>query len=527
MRDRALFSRLRTALLATAALGALLFGGLAVPAESAAAADLGLFDPGHIISDEIFFDSSTMTEAQIQAFFTQRLGSCESGKKCLLNFTQNTTSETADSRCAVYKGAKNETAARIVKKVSKACGINPRVLIVMLQKEQGLVTSRAPGSWAWQAAMGYGCPDTAACDTRYYGFFNQVYMAAWQMKNYTVNPSYFRYRAGATAAIQWHPNTSCGTSQVRIRNKATAALYNYTPYRPNQAALNAGYGSGNSCSSYGNRNFFNYYTDWFGTTQYSTSGAIGVKYRATGGISGPLGAPIRNETVVPGGYEQIFKNGYIMHSSAGTWAVKGNIRIEYKRQNRAAGALKFPTADEQAIPGGHRQRFTGGTIYSSSKGYYTVAGSWAQAYARVKEQAGPLGFPVGNYRSTTGGQVQSFQNGHIYRSSNGAYSVKGSIGAAFAQQKSTKGWLGFPLEDEHAVRGGYTQRYEGGSLYASGAGVFGVRPRIAAGYAKAGGVDGRLGLPISAQKWTGTMYVQAFQGGKIYLKSTGPVIRYN
>ena len=26
--------------------------------------------------------------------------------------------------------------------------------------------------------MGYGCPDTAACDAQYYGFFNQVYSAA-------------------------------------------------------------------------------------------------------------------------------------------------------------------------------------------------------------------------------------------------------------------------------------------------------------------------------------------------------------
>ena len=32
--------------------------------------------------------------------------------------------------------------------------------------------------------MGQGCPDTAACDTRYYGFFNQVYGAAWQLKRY-------------------------------------------------------------------------------------------------------------------------------------------------------------------------------------------------------------------------------------------------------------------------------------------------------------------------------------------------------
>lgn len=49
-----------------------------------------------------------------------------------------------------------------------------------------------------------------------------------------------------------------------IRNQATASLYNYTPYQPNAAALAAGYGTGDACSSYGNRNFWNYFSDWFG-----------------------------------------------------------------------------------------------------------------------------------------------------------------------------------------------------------------------------------------------------------------------
>src|SRR5699024_261440 len=39
------------------------------------------------------------------------------------------------------------------------------------------------------------------------------------------------------------------------------------PYQPNRAALNAGYGTGDGCSAYGNRNFYNYFTDWFGSTQ--------------------------------------------------------------------------------------------------------------------------------------------------------------------------------------------------------------------------------------------------------------------
>ena len=123
--------------------------------------------------------------------------------------------------------------------------------------------------------MGQGCPDTAACDTRYYGFFNQVYGAAWQMKRYANPPGtsqYFTwYAPGKTWNILYNPNHSCGSSPVHVQNQATANLYYYTPYQPNQAALNAGYGTGDGCSSYGNRNFYNYFTDWFGSTQSPTT----------------------------------------------------------------------------------------------------------------------------------------------------------------------------------------------------------------------------------------------------------------
>ncbi|MCW2763410.1 MAG: exported protein of unknown function, partial [Marmoricola sp.] len=66
---------------------------------------------------------------------------------------------------------------------------------------------------------------------------------------------------------QWSPNSSCGGSTVNIQNRSTQALYNYTPYQPNQSALNAGYGTGDGCGAYGNRNFYLYFTDWFGSVR--------------------------------------------------------------------------------------------------------------------------------------------------------------------------------------------------------------------------------------------------------------------
>jgi len=59
--------------------------------------------------------------------------------------------------------------------------------------------------------------------------------------------------------------TYCGYGVVNIQNRSTQALYNYTPYQPNPGALAAGWGTA-PCGAYGNRNFYLYFTSWFGPT---------------------------------------------------------------------------------------------------------------------------------------------------------------------------------------------------------------------------------------------------------------------
>lgn len=226
------------------------------------------FNPGNIMSDAVFTNKSTMTEAQVQSFLNSKVSRCQSGYVCLKDLKTPTQSKSADAYCRAYAGSSSETAARIIYKVAQACNMNPQVLIVMLQKEQGLVTHTWPSSWRYNAAMGQACPDTAPCDTAFAGFFAQVYGAARQMQIYLEGKWFQWYKAGQTWQIQYHPDrTRCGTSPVYIANKATEALYYYTPYQPNASALRAGYGEGDSCASYGNRNFYNYFTDWFGSTQ--------------------------------------------------------------------------------------------------------------------------------------------------------------------------------------------------------------------------------------------------------------------
>lgn len=232
------------------------------------------FNAGNLISDAVFTNKRTMTEAQIQSFFNGKVSRCLGGRDennepivCLKDFRMNTVSRPGDAYCSGYSGAANESAARIIYRVSQACNINPQVLIVMLQKEQGLITHTWPSAWRYRIALGQGCPDTAPCDPNYIGFFHQIYGAARQMQIYMEGKWFQWYAPGKTWNILYNPKASCGSSPVRIANKATSALYYYTPYQPNAAALRAGYGTGDGCSAYGNRNFYNYFTDWFGSTQ--------------------------------------------------------------------------------------------------------------------------------------------------------------------------------------------------------------------------------------------------------------------
>lgn len=238
------------------------------------AASASSFDQGYLISDYAFFNRSAMSEAEIQAFLETRSGVCQN-TRCLDILRQSSASRAATARCAAYTGGANERISRIIFQVQAACGVSAKVLLVTLQKEQGLITSTTPSERAVNYALGYGCPDTSPCDPTFAGIGVQLYFAAAQFQRYRLNPGAFRHPVGVAFNLATHPRTftpvagatppQCPTIRVTIRNQATAGLYNYTPYTPNTAAISNLYGTGDSCSSYGNRNFWRLYTDWFGS----------------------------------------------------------------------------------------------------------------------------------------------------------------------------------------------------------------------------------------------------------------------
>jgi hypothetical protein len=225
------------------------------------------FNPGFIISDTVLYNGSALTESEIESFLVARTPHCAPGIVCLSEFRQDTVSRNADAICSAYVGEQNESAASIIAKVGRACGISQAALIVLLQKEQSLIDDPAPTARAFNAATGYACPDTADCDVNYAGFYNQVYWAAWQLKRYTNPPTtddFFTWiPIDESHPIQYNPDPDCGASPVTVRSQATAGLYYYTPYQPDSDVL-AGTDDA-PCGAFGNLNFWRIYSAWFGS----------------------------------------------------------------------------------------------------------------------------------------------------------------------------------------------------------------------------------------------------------------------
>lgn len=258
------------------------------PAPAEQAATGSAFDPGNIISDAVFYNSSSMTVDQIRTFLLSEGEGCTTAS-CLKNLRITTPSQPADQYCQAYAGGTSEDAATVIAKFSTACGINPQVMLVTLQKESGLLSRTDTTAGTYNAAWGWHCPDTgpggsANCDPAYAGFFNQGYGMAKQWARYRVDPGKYNYRAGQTVNILWNVvESGCGGAPVTIKNQATASLYNYTPYQPNAASLAAYPGAGDACSAYGNRNFFFLFRKYFGSTGGGAStSVVNPAVRSTG-----------------------------------------------------------------------------------------------------------------------------------------------------------------------------------------------------------------------------------------------------
>lgn len=227
-----------------------------------------VWDAGNIISDEVFYNSNALTSiGAVQQVLDEIGADCTTGG-CLRTATYATPSQSS-KWCAPYSGNAAETFASMLFKMAKACGINPQVAIVMIQKESGGLQKDPPPA----ALTGFGCPDTgpggsANCNSAVSGVFAQTWGLFQAFAKLRKDSSYVNYIEGQTHDILWNvEETGCGAAPVKVANRATATLYTYTPYQPNAAAQAAAPGqTGDRCSAYGNKNFFQLFQKYFGST---------------------------------------------------------------------------------------------------------------------------------------------------------------------------------------------------------------------------------------------------------------------
>lgn len=154
----------------------------------------------------------------------------------------------------------------------------------------------------------------------------------------------------------------------------------------------------------------------------------------------------------------------------GNHDVHGQIESEYLRRGGPDGFLGLPTTNEKSTPDGlgRFNYFQGGAIYwTGGTGAHEVHGTIRSRWTVLSAQAGPLGYPIQEQRSTPKviGQYSLFQNGSIYSSAaTGTHEVYGAILQAWGSIGYENSQLGFPTSGEKAVPGGRRNNFQGGYI---------------------------------------------------------------
>lgn len=233
------------------------------------------FNPNKLIEDKVFSDIQTFGGAEgIQKFLTVK-------NSVLANTSAEFLAKLKEPQSTELKQGLEDprpnlgrlrTAAELIWDASIQSGLNPQVILVTLNKEQGLITSAndydsAKLQKALDRAMGFDCPDAAGCGNLFPGFYYQLfgnydstnnrYLGATKslMKSFTTNGGRGPAIDGVTSRVGQAitlDNTMGGYENIlpeqtiTLGNNATAALYRYTPHVFN-----------------GNYNFWKFFNGWF------------------------------------------------------------------------------------------------------------------------------------------------------------------------------------------------------------------------------------------------------------------------
>ncbi len=195
------------------------------------------FNPNKIIEDNDLLNYDAMSLPDIQNFL-------QSKNSYLANYiTLNAHGTSKSAAEIIYDASHNNydcdgatlsdtpTEAEKQQKCRKITTINPKFLLILLQKEASLIEDSNPSQSHLDWATGYGCPDSWVCNPYYKGFGKQVNSAALQFLAYMNEQDRYTYQAGQTYTFT-NPYGTISNQPMLVTplNKATAALYNYTPH---------------------------------------------------------------------------------------------------------------------------------------------------------------------------------------------------------------------------------------------------------------------------------------------------------
>ncbi|MCD4761892.1 hypothetical protein K8R32_02935 [bacterium] len=155
-----------------------------IPKETQAAT----FNPNLIISDEEMLDSSSMTMVEIDLFLKSKNGyiskrTFKNHDGIAMTMAQIIYEAANNYDCEGIELSDNPTRAERAVKCPVST-INPKLLLVLLQKEQSLIEETDPTQRQLDWATGYGGPDGGGCNSRWEGIGKQINSAALQFFGY-------------------------------------------------------------------------------------------------------------------------------------------------------------------------------------------------------------------------------------------------------------------------------------------------------------------------------------------------------
>ncbi len=177
-------------------------------------------DYNNLLTDEEAENYSSMSLADITAFLQSKNSYLQYYTYYGYNPAPGEVIYTDDA--LKLENSRLRNAAEIVYNAAQEARINPKFLLVTLQKEQGLIERSEYNQRALDYAMGYYCFDGQACNPQWQGFGKQVRAAALQFRDYIDNIHTRPYRPGQTSSIDGQAVTPV--------NRITAAMYVYTPH---------------------------------------------------------------------------------------------------------------------------------------------------------------------------------------------------------------------------------------------------------------------------------------------------------